>query len=97
MFPFYIPESTPDPEEVESLHVHSTAPVSQEPHVTASLGGGVGGAGPQDRIPRGSDTFCLVPGRLSIGVGSELKVGGRVLCARESFPATPLDTSPRVQ
>ena len=66
MFPFYIPESTPDPEEVESLHVHSTAPVSQEPHVTASLGGGVGGAGPQDRIPRGSDTFCLVPGRLSL-------------------------------
>ena len=60
------PESTPDPEEVESLHVHSTAPVSQEPHVTASLGGGVGGAIPQDRIPRGSDTFCLVPGRLSL-------------------------------
>ena len=56
------PESTPDPEDAEAVH---GAPVSQEPHLTSNLSG-VGGARSQDHTPRGLDTFCLVPGRLSL-------------------------------
>lgn len=55
-------ESTPDPEDAEAMH---GAPVSQEPHLTSDLSG-VGGTRSQDHTPRGSDTFCLVPGRLSL-------------------------------
>ena len=58
-------ESTPDPEEAEPIPVHSST-VTQEPHGTTNLTGGVGGVMLQDHTPRGSDTFCLVPGRLSL-------------------------------
>ena len=39
--------------------------MTQEPHIAANLGG-VGRVRSQDHTPRGSDTFCLVPGRLSL-------------------------------
>ena len=58
-------ESTPDPEEAEPLPPH-TSRMTQEPHIAANLGGGVGRVRSQDHTPRGPDTFCLVPGRLSL-------------------------------
>lgn len=51
-------DSTPDPEEAESM--------SQEPHIINNSVGGMGGARGHHHTPRGSDMFCLVPGRLSL-------------------------------
>ena len=61
-------ESTPDPEEPEPLPPHTVTTLPQDHHaLSTSLGGAiVGGAIPPDYAPRGSDTFCLVPGRLSL-------------------------------
>ena len=53
-------ESTPEPEEPDSLPPHGQV-LSQDPH-----GLSIGLARPPDHTARGSDTFCLVPGRLSL-------------------------------
>ena len=59
-------ESTPDPEEAEPLPPHSGPAHSQD--LSAGLGGAImgGATGPHHHAPQGSDTFCLVPGRLSL-------------------------------
>ncbi|CAI7993591.1 Transcription factor AP-2-epsilon [Geodia barretti] len=65
-------ESTPDPEEPEPLPSISGSALSQDPSphgLSAGLGGSiVGGAThPHHHVAaQGSDTFCLVPGRLSL-------------------------------
>ena len=40
--------------------------MTQEPHIATNLGEGVGRVRSQDHTHQGSDTFCLVPGRLSL-------------------------------
>ena len=71
-------ESTPDREEFEPLPPMGSSTLTQgpSPHSLSSVlstgsivsGGGVGGARPNLHVhtAQGSDTFCLVPGRLSL-------------------------------
>ena len=65
-------ESTPDPEEVEPLPSITGPALSQDPsshNISAGLGGAIVGGATRPHphhAPQGSDTFCLVPGRLSL-------------------------------